>query len=99
MKTTFTDNLLKGVAMAGIVLLSGKHLQSGLRRARLWEQRYEHKKWKQYYRALRNLSHRGLVTFQFTGDGQLKVTITTKGKQKVKQIDIDAMTLTRSEHW
>lgn len=99
MKTTFTNSLLKGVAMAGMVLLSGKHLKSGLRRAHLWKQAYENKQWKQYYHALRNLSHRGLVIFQYSEDGQLKVTITAKGKRVVRKIDLEAMSLPRSETW
>jgi len=99
MKPTFTNSLLKGIAMTGIVLLSGKSLRSGLRNAHMWEQKYENKKWKQYYQALRDLSHRGLVIFQIIEDGQLKVTITAKGKKVVRKINIEQMALPRSEHW
>lgn len=95
----FTKELLKDIARIGIMLFSGKHLASGLRNAHAWEQSYENKKYREIKRALDNLSHRKLVTMQYTNGGQLKVTITAKGTQVVRKIDIDAMSLPRSERW
>lgn len=94
-----TETLLKDIAMIGIVLFSGKHLASGLRRARQWERAYENKKRREIRRALDNLSHRKLVTMRYAQDGQLQITITGKGKQVAKKIDLEAMTLPRSEVW
>lgn len=98
-KTPFTETLLKDIAMVGIVLLSGRHLVSGLRNARRWKREYENKKRREVRRALENLEHRGLVVFQYATNGELRATITNKGKHVVKQIDVDKMTLPRQEHW
>ena len=98
-KIPFTETLLKDIAMLGIVLLSGKHASSGLRRARRWEQAYENKKREDIRKALYNLSHRKLLTLQYTNIGELKATITAKGKKVVRQINIDTMTLPRSKQW
>ena len=99
-KTPFTETLLKDIAMLGIVLLSGKHLTSGLRAARKWRREYENKKREDVRKALQNLSHRKLLTLQYTDTGELnKATITAKGKQVVRKIDIDQMSLPRQEHW
>ncbi len=97
--TPFTEKLLKDIAMVGIVLLSGKHLSSGLRAARKWKREYENKKREDITKALRNLSHRKLLTLQYTDNGDLKATITSKGKQTIRRIDLDAMMLPRSDKW
>ena len=98
-KQSFAQTLLKGITMTGIVLMSGKNLNFGLRNARRWSQEYEQKRWQQIYKSLYNLNHRGLVTFQLIGDEKWKVTITSKGKQIVKRLAIDDITLPRQEHW
>lgn len=98
-KIPFTETLLKDIAMVGIVLLSGKHLVSGLRRAHQWKRNYENKKREHIRKALHNLSHRGLVSFQLAGNGEIKVTITKKGAQVVRRIDIETMTLPRQDRW
>ena len=80
--TPFTEKLLKDIAMVGIVLLSGKHLSSGLRAARKWKREYENKKREDITKALRNLSHRKLLTLQYTDNGDLKATITSKESKR-----------------
>lgn len=98
-KTPFTETVLKDIAMLGIVLLSGRHLSSGVRAARKWKREYEHKQRADLQKALRNLSHRKLVMLQYTDNGELKATITSKGKKIVRRIEVDSITLPRQEHW
>lgn len=92
--------ILKGIGIAGLVLIASSNPFFGLHAVRAIKRHYDRKKWRNFQKSIRYLSKRGFVKILGeTADGQLKVEITKVGESVIKYCEIDELELDKSKLW
>src|SRR3989344_1951060 len=92
-------NILKGIALTGMVLVAASNLQFGPRMLKALMRDYQRKNKRAVEKSIRYLHNRGYVKMSWLPDGQLKVEITRQGKKVMEQIDLDEMRIEKPPQW
>lgn len=99
-KNSLAISILKGIGIAGLVLIAASNPFFGLHAARAIRGYYQKKKWRNVYRSIQHLGKRGFVKILGeTVDGQLKVEITKLGESVIQFCEIDELALDKSKPW
>ena len=93
-------SILKGIGIAGLVLIAVSNPFFGLQAVRAIKRNYQKKNWRSVYHSVRHLDKRGFVKILGeTPDGQLKVQITKLGESIIKSCAIDGIKLDKAKPW
>ena len=95
---SFAISVLKGLAITGMVLVAASNPQFGPRVLKAILKDYKRKKSYDIYKSLHYLHDRGYVEFVSLGN-VTKVKITHKGREIMKQVDIETIELTKPNSW
>ena len=98
-KGSLAISILKAIAVTGMVAIAATNPQFGPRLIKELAYQYKKKKDRNAYHSLQYLQSRGYVEFLKTKDGLQKVKITQKGKEIIKQIDIENLQLKKASSW
>ena len=99
MRNTFAKKILKGIGIAGLVILAATSPYFGLSLIRGLKKQNDKKAWRKFYFSLNYLNRRGYVKILEQNDSGIKVKITRKGEDVVKKFDIDSVELKKQEGW
>ena len=95
-KRSLARSVLRGLGIAGLVLIAASNPYFGLNLIKGF--RYRDKKdWAKFYRSLKSLQGRGLVKFIDNGHTGITAQITLKGKETIRQIEIDELQIENKE--
>ena len=98
-KESFAISILKVIAVTGMVAIAATNPQFGPRLVKELISKHTKKKDRHAYHSLRYLQSRGYVEVLETQDNLLKVKITQKGKEVIKQINIENLQLKKASSW
>ena len=98
-KDSIAIKILKGVAMAGLVVVAASNPYFGLNLIKGFKMRSDKKAWRKFYRSLNYLDRRGYVKILDRGDDGTRVKITRAGEEVTKELDMDSMVLKRADQW
>ena len=91
--------ILRGIGYTGLVLLAASNPFFGLNMIRGIKRHNDKKAWRKFYESLRYLDRRGYVKILDRNSQGIKVKITHKGEDVIKELDIDSMKLKKQDSW
>jgi len=99
MKNSLALKILRGIGVAGLVIVAANSPYFGLGLIRGLCKRNNRKTWRKFYWSLNYLNRRGYARILESGNGFIKVRITKKGEDVIRRVDIDSLELKRQEEW
>ena len=98
-RNSTTMKILKGVALAGAVLIAASNPYFGQNLVRAFKKERDRKQWRKLQQSLRYLKSRGYVRIISVEAEGINVEITRAGEKVVKQIDVTALVLEKPATW
>lgn len=98
-KNSIAIQILKGIAVTGLVALAAANPYFGLNFIRALEKQYNKKQWRKFQHSLRYLKSRGYVRILSESPNGMNIEITRAGKQIVKQVDIAELKIPIPKTW
>ncbi|MDO8591304.1 MAG: hypothetical protein Q7R60_00020 [bacterium] len=99
MKKSLAKKILRGIGLAGLLVVAASSPYFGLNLIKGFKRSNDKKEWRKFYASLDYLNKRGYVRVLEKSDGRLKVKITRKGEDQIKEFDIDSLELKKQENW
>lgn len=98
-KNSVAMQILKGVAIAGMVLVAASNPYFGRNLARAFKKEHDRKQWRKLRQSMRYLKSRGYVHILSDSPDGMKVEITRAGEKIVKHVDVTALKLPSPVVW
>lgn len=98
-KKSMAIKVLKAIALGGLAVVAATSPYFGLSLIRGFKKRGDRQEWKKFYASLDYLNRRGYVQLLERDGHKIKVKITRKGEDVVKNFDIDELILKKQEKW
>jgi DNA-binding transcriptional regulator PaaX len=99
-KSNLTKDTLLTIAAAGVIVIAAgtsPYFLHTLAKSFFREQAKKHRRARA--RKLRELEKRKLISFKELGGGKIRIELTHRGKNLIRQYDLDDMQLKKSEKW
>ena len=98
-KNSLAIKILKGLGYSGLVFIAATGPFLGLNMVKNIKRQNDKKEWRKFYESLRYLDRRGYVKILDRSIKGIKVKVTIKGEEVIKELDIDSMELKKQNKW
>jgi len=98
-KSSVALQVLKGIALTGMVLVAASNPYFGINALRALKKDFDRKQWRKLNQSIRYLKSRGYVQIISNSEKGMQVKITRSGKSVVKYVDIATIRLEKPQMW
>lgn len=96
---SFSNKLLKAVAISGAVIVAASNPYFGIRATGAFRKELERKKWRDFYKALNSLKFKKRLNVNQNPDGTYTLEITQVGQNTLIKYDLSSLKVDTSQDW
>lgn len=98
-KNAFLNNLLRALAVSGIIVIASTNPLFGVKVVGAFQKELKRKKWREFYKDLYYLKRRGFIEVEQNADGTYKVRATETGQLQAQNFDLDSISIEIPKKW